>query len=80
MISFNLLCGIIGMMALLLAFILNLLKFLTQDDLSYIILNTAGGGLSTYYAVTLNAVPFMILEGVWTLFALYKLFMVLKVH
>ncbi|MEP0827155.1 MAG: hypothetical protein HRF51_01410 [bacterium] len=67
------------MTALLMAFILNLLKRLTQDDLTYIGLNIAGGGLSTYYAVSLDAFPFIILEGVWTLFALFKLFKVLKV-
>lgn len=79
MITLNFIIGIVGMMALLLAFILNLLKRLTQDDLTYIGLNIAGGGLSTYYAVSLDAFPFIILEGVWTLFALYKIFKVLKV-
>jgi len=61
------------MVALLLAFILNLLKKMTQDDFKYIALNIAGGALSTYYAVSLEAVPFVILEGAWTLFAVYKM-------
>ena len=75
----DLIIGIIGMVALLLAFILNLLRKMMQDDLKYIALNIAGGALSTYYAVSLEAVPFVILEGTWTLFAVYKLLSVRSV-
>jgi len=70
--------GIAGMFFLLLAFALNLAKRLTQDAVAYIALNILGAGLSVYYAVTLDAVPFIILESVWGLFALYKLIVVLN--
>jgi len=74
--AINLYMGIAGMFLLLLAFALNLAKKLTQDDVAYIVLNILGAGLSIYYAVTLNAVPFIILELVWCLFAVYKLIVV----
>ena len=76
--TFNLYIGIAGMFLLLLAFALNLAKKLTQDAVAYIVLNILGAGLSVYYAIALDAVPFIILESVWGLFALYKLMLVLK--
>ena len=69
----SLIIGVIGMALLLGAFALNLLKIKTQDSYTYVIMNILGGGISTYYAVTLEAVPFVILEAVWTAFAAYKL-------
>ena len=76
--TFNLYIGIAGMFLLLLAFSLNLAKRLTQDAVAYIVLNILGAGLSVYYAIALDAVPFIILESAWGLFALYKLMLVLK--
>lgn len=74
----NLIIGIIGMILLLSAFALNLLKKVTEFSYSYILLNIFGAGISTYYACTLNAIPFIILEVVWALFAIYKLIVVVK--
>ncbi len=76
MADYNLILGIIGMVLLLGAFELNLMKIMTQDSYIYILLNIFGGGISTYYAVTLNAVPFVVLEAIWTSFAVYKLIQV----
>lgn len=78
MTNLNLYVGIAGMFLLLLAFALNLAKALTQDAVTYILLNIVGAGLSVYYAVSLSAVPFIILESVWGLFAAYKLIVDLK--
>lgn len=74
----NLIIGVIGMVLLLAAFALNLLKKLTHDSVIYIVLNILGAGISTYYACTLNAYPFIILEAIWAIFAIYKLAVVLK--
>ena len=69
----GLMIGILGMVFLLVAFALNIIKKLSQDSVTYIGLNILGGGLSTYYAIVLAAIPFVILESIWTLVALYKL-------
>ncbi len=69
----NLIVGIIGMVLLLAGFALNILKIKRENSFMYITLNILGGGLSTYYAVTLSAVPFIVLETIWSLFAIYKL-------
>ena len=78
MTDISLIIGIIGMVLLLLAFALNLLKKVTEHSYSYILLNIFGAGLSIYYAYSLNAVPFIILEIVWASFAIYKLIVVSK--
>ncbi|MBN2227736.1 MAG: hypothetical protein JW763_10275 [candidate division Zixibacteria bacterium] len=72
----NLIIGITGMILLLAGFALNILKLKREDSFTYIILNILGGGLSTYYAVTLTAIPFVILETIWSLFAIYKLMVI----
>jgi len=73
MINLYVIVGIIGMIFLLTAFALNLFKKVTQDSSIYNIFNIIGAGLLAYYAYALNSIPFLILEAVWILFALYKL-------
>lgn len=73
MINLYVIVGIIGMIFLLTAFALNLFKKVTQDSSIYNIFNIIGAGLLAYYAYALNSIPFLILEAVWILFAVYKL-------
>ncbi len=73
MINLYVIVGIIGMIFLLTAFALNLFKKVTQDSSIYNIFNIIGAGLLAYYAYALNSIPFLILEAVWILFAIYKL-------
>jgi hypothetical protein len=69
--------GILGMLMILVAFAMNLFKKMKIDDISYNVLNFAGGGLLAYYAMVLASIPFLILQLVWAFFALYKLVMIL---
>jgi hypothetical protein len=73
-----LLIGTGGMMLILLAFALNLFKWIMQDSVSYSILNIIGAGMLTYYALILDSFPFIILQVTWGLFALYKLILIIK--
>ena len=73
MINLAVIIGVIGMIFLLTAFALNLFKKVTQNSSIYNIFNIIGAGLLAYYAYALNSIPFLILEGIWILFALYKL-------
>jgi len=73
MINLAIIVGIIGMIFLLTAFALNLFKKVTQDSFIYNIFNIIGAGLLAYYAYALNSIPFLILEAIWILFAVYKL-------
>lgn len=64
--------GLVGVVLMLAAFFLNLFKLINVDSKLYIILNVIGPGLATYYAFLVDAMPFVIFEGVWTVFAIYK--------
>jgi nicotinamide riboside transporter PnuC len=73
MIDLVVIIGIIGMLFLLSAFALNLFTKVTENWLIYNVLNIIGAGLLAYYAYILKSFPFLILESIWILFAVYKL-------
>ncbi len=62
--------GFIGVSILLVAYLLNLFKKITQDTHTYILLNLIGAGLAFIASVLINYVPFIILEAVWTVISL----------
>ncbi len=61
--------GSIGVSLLLLAFFLNLFRFLRADAYPYLIMNVAGGGLSCLSSLQIDFIPFVVLEGTWALVA-----------
>jgi hypothetical protein len=63
--SFPNLIGSLGVTLLLIAFLLNLFRYIGQESKGYIFLNILGAGLSCYAAVLISYRPFIILEGVW---------------
>ncbi len=65
--------GSVGVAILLLAFFLNLFRFLPQDRPSYAAMNLVGAGLSCYASWLIHFLPFVVLEGTWALVALAAL-------
>jgi len=65
--------GSLGVGILLIAFLLNLLKILRTDGPVYILLNIFGAGLACYASMLIPYFPFVILEGVWTIFSIVAL-------
>ena len=59
--------GFTGVTFLLLAFLLNLRKKISSTSLTYILMNIIGGGLACLASVLIRYVPFIILEGAWTM-------------
>jgi hypothetical protein len=59
--------GFIGVFILLLAFFLNLIKKIAQDNLVYILLNIIGAAMAGIASYMIHYIPFIILEGAWTL-------------
>jgi len=57
----------------LIAFLLNLLNKVFQKDLVYILLNCIGAALACLASLMINYIPFVILEGTWTLVSLIAL-------
>jgi hypothetical protein len=59
--------GSIGVALLLMAFLLNLAKVLAQDSWPYLGLNVVGAGLAAYSSYLIGFMPFVVLEGTWTM-------------
>lgn len=68
----------IGVSLILLAFFLNTFKYISDSGKLYFILNIIGGAFACYGSVLLNSLPFIILEGTWSVVALIGLIKSLK--
>ena len=67
---FDIIIGVSGMLLILFAFIMDQTHRWTSDDLGYDFLNFLGSFFLAIYAITLNSIPFLILQLVWALFSL----------
>ncbi len=68
--------GSIGVGFLLIAFLLNVLKLMDENGVTYLIMNVLGASLSGYYALASDIIPFVILESVWAGAALVRLIVI----
>ena len=59
--------GAIGVTLLLVAFFLNLTGKVSKESFAYLFLNVIGAGVACLASVMLRYLPFIILEGCWTL-------------
>jgi len=59
--------GAIGVTLLLVAFFLNLVGRISKEGVGYLLLNVVGAGLACLASILLRYLPFIILEGCWTL-------------
>ncbi len=77
--TFDLIIGIVGMFFIVSAFVLDEfhLKW-NQNTTKYNLTNILGSSLLIYYAFTLNSWPFIILNAVWLVTAIIKLFKIIK--
>lgn len=74
MADLTLFIGVFGMMIILVLFVLSQMKKLSQDSTAYDAANAVGAFLLVYYAFSLRAWPFLILNAIWGLFSLYEVF------
>jgi len=61
--------GFIGVSLLLLAFLLNLFRFLRSEGYPYMTLNLVGALLAGYSSYLISFMPFVVLEGTWAIVA-----------
>ena len=69
-ISWSDIIGSFGVTLLLIAFLLNLGSRISKDGLTYILLNLVGAGLAMLASWLIHYIPFVVLEGTWTLVSL----------
>jgi hypothetical protein len=62
-----------GVSLILLAFILLTIGKTQSQDKLYNLLNLIGAGLACYGAILIDAIPFVVLEGIWCIVAIYGL-------
>lgn len=67
------LIGSLGVALLLLAFVLNLLRWLSAESSLYSLLNLVGAGLAGYASYLIDFMPFVVLEGTWAVVAAVSL-------
>lgn len=63
----------LGVSLLLIAFFLQSFKFIKAESYSYCLLNLFGAGIAGYASWLIPFIPFVILEAVWFLVALFGL-------
>jgi hypothetical protein len=63
----------VGVSLILLAFILLTAGKTKQQDPTYNLLNLIGAGLACWGATMIGAIPFVVLEGIWCVVAVYGL-------
>ena len=65
--------GSIGVAILLVAFFSNLFGRLSRSSRTYAALNALGAGLACWASWLIDFLPFVLLEGTWSVFALVAL-------
>ncbi|TND00113.1 MAG: hypothetical protein FD123_4401 [Bacteroidetes bacterium] len=60
-----------GVSLILLAFLLLQMKKVTAGQKSYLLINIVGAGLACYGSFLIKAWPFVVLEGVWVIVAVF---------
>lgn len=64
--------GFIGVFQILLAYFLNVTGRVSNNSLAFILLNLVGAIMACAASILLDYLPFIILEGIWSLIALYS--------
>lgn len=70
--------GTVGVILMLVPFILNIADVLSNDSPMYIIPNLIGSGLACVASLIINYLPFVILEGAWSLISCWALYIYFK--
>ncbi len=71
--NYNDIIGTIGVGLILLAYFLNTFSMVPKDSHLFFIMNIIGAALACYASFLIHYLPFMILEGTWTLVSIIGL-------
>lgn len=77
--DYNNIVGTSGVGLILLAFFLNTARLIPNNGKSYFVLNTIGAALACYASFLIKFLPFVILEGAWTLVSIYGLMKAMRI-
>jgi hypothetical protein len=71
--------GIIGVGLILMAYFLHTGRYIENNGKLYYVMNIIGAALACYAAFLIDYIPFVILEGAWTLVSIYGLMKAMKI-
>ena len=71
--NYNDIIGTIGVGLILLAYFFNTFSLVPKDGQLFFIMNIIGAALACYASFLINYLPFIILEGTWTLVSIIGL-------
>jgi hypothetical protein len=63
--------GFIGVAILLFAYFLNVTEKIAKNSLAYLLMNFIGAGIACFASILMNYLPFIILEGSWTIVSVF---------
>ncbi|MBK8087493.1 MAG: hypothetical protein IPK31_05870 [Chitinophagaceae bacterium] len=78
--TYNDLIGTIGVGLILFAYFLSTARLLKPDSKLFYLLNIIGALLACYASYLISYLPFVILEGTWTLVSVYGLMKSMKIR
>ncbi len=77
--TYNDLIGTLGVGLILLAYFLNTIRMIQVNGKLFYVMNIIGAALACYASFLINYMPFVILEGTWTLVSIYGLMRTMKI-
>jgi hypothetical protein len=77
--EYNEIIGTAGVGLILLAYFMNTMKLIPLGPKSFYVMNIIGAALACYASVLIHYMPFVILEGMWTLVSIYGLMKTMKI-
>ena len=72
--------GTLGVGLILLAYYLNTINRVPKNGKSFYVMNMTGAALACYASLLINYLPFVILEGAWTLVSIYGLMKTMRIR
>ncbi|WP_293873607.1 hypothetical protein [Flavobacterium sp.] len=76
--NFNDTVGTVGVGLVLVAYFLNIFSLIKKDGILFYTLNIIGGAISCYASLLIHFLPFIILEGIWTIVSIVGLLKSIK--
>lgn len=77
--TYNDLIGTLGVGLILLAYFLNTIRMVPVNGKLFYVMNIIGAAMACYASLLINYMPFIILEGTWTLVSIYGLMRTMKI-
>jgi hypothetical protein len=77
--QYNDIIGTLGVGLILLAYFLNTARLLEKNRRLFYVMNIIGAALACYASFIIDYLPFVILEGTWTLVSVYGLMKAMRI-